>query len=240
MKATVGFGLVFACTPCVVQAQDSLATRVDQVFATRVDTVAVKRGSRLHGLEPARVVLDAPAEDRKEGDCAPVDHDKVRELIATISAEEGMDSGLADAVANVESNSGENPGLSSAGAAGVMQLMPGTASDLGVADRCDAEANIRGGIRYLKQLLDEFEDPILALSAYNAGSGNVYKAGGIPLNNETVKYIAKVLNRWKYASLLPSSKSRDGRKTVTNGQPVSQEQDDADTLWRDGHVIDFN
>jgi soluble lytic murein transglycosylase-like protein len=91
---------------------------------------------------------------------------------------------------------GQNQRPSSAGALGILQLMPATASSLGVSDRCDAAANIRAGIRYMKSLYDEFHDPLLMLAAYNAGEQNVYAADGIPVNGETAKYIVKILNRF--------------------------------------------
>ncbi len=69
-----------------------------------------------------------------------------------------------------------------AGAQGVMQLMPATARSLGVEDSFDARSNIMGGAKYIAGLLERYQgDTVLALSAYNAGSGNVDKYGGIPL-----------------------------------------------------------
>jgi soluble lytic murein transglycosylase-like protein len=68
---------------------------------------------------------------------------------------------------------------SSAGAIGPAQLMPGTAAELGV-DPYDINANLLGGARYLRQQLDTFGDPALALAAYNAGPGRVRQAGGVP------------------------------------------------------------
>ena len=91
---------------------------------------------------------------------------------------------------------------SSVGAKGLMQLMPGTASDLEVADRSDPEQNIRGGVKYLSQQLKKFDGNVeLALAAYNAGPGNV-KNGKIPQNGETPKYVEKVMqyyNEYKSA-----------------------------------------
>lgn len=84
--------------------------------------------------------------------------------------------------------------VSRAGAQGVMQLMPGTAKHLGVTNPFDPKQNIQGGVKYLAQLYDKFQDPKLALAAYNYGPGNVNKwlaKGGDPskLPRETRRYV---------------------------------------------------
>ncbi len=103
--------------------------------------------------------------------------------------------GLLDALIWAESR--YNPmALSHAGAAGLTQLMPGTASDLGVSNRYDPSTNIDGGARYLRQMLDKFGSVHLALAAYNAGPNAVHKAKGIPRYRETRNYVKSVLARW--------------------------------------------
>ncbi|MBN9504776.1 MAG: lytic transglycosylase domain-containing protein [Altererythrobacter sp.] len=86
--------------------------------------------------------------------------------------------------------------ISPAGAAGLAQLMPATARELGVINRHDPAQSIDGGARYLRQMLDRFGAIHLALAAYNAGPGAVERAGGIPRNRETPGYVRSVLNRW--------------------------------------------
>ena len=108
--------------------------------------------------------------------------------------------GLLDALIWQESR--YNPmAVSPAGASGLTQLMPGTASDLGVKNRFDPSTNIDGGARYLKQMLDKFGAIHLALAAYNAGPNAVLKAKGIPRYRETRYYVKKVLARWTESRL---------------------------------------
>jgi hypothetical protein len=116
--------------------------------------------------------------------------------IYAAEARYALPSGLLDALVWTESR--YNPAaVSPAGAAGLGQLMPGTASDLRVANRFDPVANINGAARYLRQMLDKFGVVHLALAAYNAGPGTVERAGGIPRNRETPAYVRNVLRRWR-------------------------------------------
>jgi Transglycosylase SLT domain len=107
-----------------------------------------------------------------------------------------LPSGLLDALIWTESR--YNPvAVSHAGAAGLGQLMPGTAREMGVVNRFDPRANIGGAARYLRKMLDRFGTVHLALAAYNAGPGAVARVRGIPLNGETPSYVVKVLTRWQ-------------------------------------------
>lgn len=117
--------------------------------------------------------------------------EEIKKIIINEARTLGVPIDLALAVANQES--GFNPNaVSQAGAIGVMQLMPATARGLGV-DPYNAVQNIRGGVAYLRQKLNEFNgDSRLALAAYNAGSGNVRKYGGIPPFKETINYVKNI------------------------------------------------
>ena len=103
------------------------------------------------------------------------------------------------AVITVESN-GRADALSRAGAEGLMQLMPDTASRFGVTDSMLPRQNIAGGVKYLDWLMGEFDlDPILVLAGYNAGEGSVRKHGGVPPFAETRDYVPKVLAAFQVA-----------------------------------------
>ena len=103
------------------------------------------------------------------------------------------------AVISIES-SGRPQAVSSAGATGLMQLMPATASRFGVSDATDPGQNIKGGVAYLDWLINEFKaDPILVLASYNAGEGAVRGHKGVPPFAETRAYVPKVLAAWKVA-----------------------------------------
>ncbi|MEO5346759.1 MAG: lytic transglycosylase domain-containing protein [Magnetococcus sp. YQC-9] len=100
----------------------------------------------------------------------------------------------------IKTESDFNPlAVSPKGAVGLMQLMPGTAQDLGVVDRTDPVENIHGGVRYLRDLLEQFNnDLVLSLAAYNAGPGAVKKHGNtVPPYEETQHYVAKVLHYYR-------------------------------------------
>ena len=115
-------------------------------------------------------------------------------LIASMAQQWAVDPALVRAVIHAESSF--NPqAISRTGAMGLMQLMPGTAARFGVGNAFDPEQNIRGGVSYLRFLLDKFNGDVrLAAAGYNAGEGAVMKYGGVPPYAETTQYVARVLD----------------------------------------------
>jgi soluble lytic murein transglycosylase-like protein len=148
------------------------------------------------------------------------------EDVHAIARQHGVSPVLAEAVARAES--GLDPrARSPKGAGGLMQLMPETASALGVVDRFDPRENISGGVRHLRYLLDRYKGSVtLAVAAYNAGEGAVDTHRGIPPYAETRQYVEQVLRHAGMTRSLdiPSRMYRhaepDGTLTYSNVPPA--------------------
>ena len=122
---------------------------------------------------------------------------KFAPLIDKVSQRYRVERALIHAVITAES-AYDPAAVSRAGAVGLMQLMPGTAKRYGVSDRRDPRQNVSGGVRYLRDLLVQFDDLPLALAAYNAGENAVIRYGNrIPPYRETQRYVRKVLSYYR-------------------------------------------
>lgn len=164
-------------------------------------------GNQKGKTEPTPAAIDGQCEPSVMGEA------EIKALVQDTAHRHGVDAGFAVAIAWAESNFGRNLN-SSAGARGPMQLMPATAERFGVQDICDTTANIDGGVRYLRVLLDEFQNPLLAAAAYNSGEQRIYEYGGIPPFAETLNYVARVVN-YQLGVTLPASRRK------TNPEPTT-------------------
>ncbi|MEL7092619.1 MAG: lytic transglycosylase domain-containing protein [Pseudomonadota bacterium] len=148
----------------------------------------------MRALARASAPVPAPRLQQMQGAAQTYGTDILR---ATIGTE--VSPALVLAVMMVES-SGRADAVSSAGAQGLMQLMPDTAARFGVVDSSASAENIAGGVRYLDWLMDTFDrDPLLVLAGYNAGEGAVRSHGGVPPYAETRDYVPKVLAAYQVA-----------------------------------------
>jgi hypothetical protein len=150
--------------------------------------------------------------------------DQLRALAVSAAQRHGLDPDLVLAVVAVESGF-QAKAVSPKGAQGLMQLMPATASSLGVADAFDPEQNLDGGVRHLGSLLTLYDgDLTRALAAYNAGQGAVARHNGVPPYAETRAYVKKVLSRYPGAPPLRKSKQVVRAKRASTGGAAASDE----------------
>jgi hypothetical protein len=149
------------------------------------------------------------------------DTQNLDQVVNSISGRHHLDPDLVNSVIRAES--GFNPhAVSRKGAQGLMQLMPGTASNLGVENAFDPGSNVEGGTRYLRQLLERYNfDLVKALAAYNAGPQSVAQYRGVPPYQETRAYISRVIRDFN-SKKLAERKTSSPAKPVHNPVPVQK------------------
>ncbi|TIW61805.1 MAG: lytic transglycosylase domain-containing protein [Mesorhizobium sp.] len=149
---------------------------------------------------------------------SPLSPSEIKKLVVDAARRHKVDEVFAAAIAWVESGFDQTRN-SDKGARGPMQLMPAIAERFQVEDICDPQQNIEGGMKYLRVLLDEFQNPLLVAAAYNSGEQRIYAYGGIPPFRETVSYVAKVVN-YQLGLPMPAARAKpnaSGTTTIAGG-----------------------
>ncbi|WP_244430616.1 lytic transglycosylase domain-containing protein [Methylocystis sp. ATCC 49242] len=176
---------------------------------------------------------------------AEMDSQSLRDLVQTQARSAGIDEKLALAILDQESTSGVNLN-SRRGARGPMMLMPQTAAQYGVKDICNPVENVRGSMRFLKDLVVQFQgNMMLVAAAYNAGSERVYQAKGVPANLETVRYVAAVTNQYYGLGDFSARRGKRGPEASRNAQeasegetpPAGKSRSARDQQWIGGSVL---
>jgi soluble lytic murein transglycosylase-like protein len=204
------------------------------VVAAAPATTAAPPGPRIRSVVKAdargrlvrTVVVSAPRNLPKPAELTQVNAADVPQIVEAMAKQYEVDPLLVHSV--IETESAYNPyAVSPKGAQGLMQLMPATAKRFGVRNSFDVKENIEGGVRYLKYLGTLFpDDPKLAIAAYNAGEGAVWKYGNtIPPYRETVQYVERVGKRYgKARRVAEQKKSSDPVQVASAATPASAEE----------------
>ena len=142
---------------------------------------------------PASINVQSQISSIQNNDYSNASRPQLLSMISQVARKHGVDEKLVQAVIKQESGF-NSKATSHCGAMGLMQLMPTTARGLGVKDAYNPVQNVEGGVKYLKNLLSKYNgNVILALAAYNAGSGAVDKYDGVPPYKETQNYVRSIL-----------------------------------------------
>jgi hypothetical protein len=185
------------------------------VAPTAIALVETVPDPPLPAKPPAAETLTAKLESAAQPSVA-----ELRQLLSTAGAAHNIDSELLASVVHAESG-GHVRAISRTGAEGLMQLIPGTATAVGVKDAFVAAENVEGGTRYLDAMLTRYHDNIaLALAAYNAGPAAVDKYHGVPPFRETRAYVARVIREFnrRKTEALRTARFATGPTLLAKGQ----------------------
>jgi soluble lytic murein transglycosylase-like protein len=178
-------------------------------------------GSGLRASSDRASGLRSPLLAKGARNGAPAPQFDLNEVVNAASGRYRLDPDLVSSVIKAESGFNVRA-VSPKGAQGLMQLMPDTASKLGVPDAFDPRANVEGGTRYLRELLERYDfDLVKALAAYNAGPLRVEQYGGVPPYHETRAYVARVVKDF--------NKKKKVQQKNAGGQPDSKKSANAGT-----------
>lgn len=220
--------------------------------ASTIKLTAVDAEGRIQPVNPEPVAVQTIGQagaGKGESLCPDVTAmppNAAKTLVLRVATEEGFYPDFVLSVAKIESRY-NSTALSEKGAYGLMQLMPATARRFKV-DLCDPQANVRGGVRYLRALHERYQNPFFILAAYNAGEDAVERSRGVPPFPETVRFVADVMNDF-YAwpdpagarslarSAAPSTPDLIEPPGSNAAPPPSAEAKGPTVGWSDGFVM---
>ena len=211
----IGFGMIMIAASSTAHAQT--AAPAPTTFA------AVDPSGR---IVPARTpasqvdVIGRPAASAPPcGAVTALPADVARALVVRVARQENFYPDFVLSVAKIESRY-SSTALSDKGAYGLMQLMPDTARRFNV-DLCDPEANVRGGVQFLRALHERYRNPFFILSAYNAGEEAVRRSRGVPPFPETIRFVADVMNDF-YTWPNPGEVTAAARRIASAGADIAE------------------
>jgi len=191
--------LFLAATPAQAQIRKLVEENGRIVFVNADENAPVRKGKLSNSNTALAAAARAGRADTSGDNDAryrTLTHAEIDKYVDEMAKKHNVDPELIRAV--IAAESGYNPSATSRkGAQGLMQLMPGTAQQLGVRDAYNAKQNLDAGVRYLRALLDKYNGDLdKALAAYNAGEGAVERAGGVPNIPETKDYVRRITDRY--------------------------------------------
>jgi soluble lytic murein transglycosylase-like protein len=223
------FAALAASAPAMAQITSQVDEAGRRVFVNEGAGGTLPRTTAAPAATPASARLQQASFRRTSGATrVSYTRDQLQELARMIAERYQVDPDLIHALIAQES-AWDPEAISYKGALGLMQLMPGTAGDLGVSDPFDPQQNLDGGIRHLRMLLEKYGGDLdRALAAYNAGGGAVDRAGGVPNYPETRNYVQKITDNyfqpgasrqpiiWRTVRKVYQSVDARGRRIYTN------------------------